>query len=142
MKRKSRGGQEGHGPSQRQLRAAEVVRHALVDIVQREELHDPELKGAYVTIGEVRASPDLKHMTAFVSALGPGDPQRIANGLTRIAPFLRGRLARNIALKFTPDLHFQPDISFDEARHIDELLASPDVARDLKSDTDDEGGER
>ena len=104
MKRKSRGGQEGHGPSQRQLRAAEVVRHALVDIVQREELRDPELKGAYVTVGDVRASPDLKHMTVFVSSLGPGDPQRIANGLTRIAPFLRGRLARNIALKFTPEL--------------------------------------
>ncbi len=139
MKRKSRG-HEGAGPSQRQLRAAEVVRHALVDIVAREDLRDPELKGAYVTIGEVRASPDLKHMTAFVSSLGPGDPQRIANGLTRIAPFLRGRLARSIELKFTPELHFQPDISYDEARHIDELLASPEVARDLKHD--DEEGER
>lgn len=138
MKRKSRGGHEGHGPSQRQLRAAEVVRHALVDIVQREELRDADLKGVHVTIGEVRASPDLKHMTAFVSSLGPGDPQLVANGLTRIAPFLRGRLARNIALKFTPELHFQPDVSYDEARHIDELLASPEVARDLKHD-DDEG---
>jgi len=137
MKRKSRG-HEGHGPSQRQLRAAEVVRHALVDIVQREELRDADLKGVHVTIGEVRASPDLKHMTAFVSSLGPGDPQLVANGLTRIAPFLRGRLARNIALKFTPELHFQPDVSYDEARHIDELLSSPEVARDLKPD-DDEG---
>ncbi|MBK6702866.1 MAG: 30S ribosome-binding factor RbfA [Caulobacteraceae bacterium] len=142
MKRKSRGGHEGHGPSQRQLRAAEVVRHALVDIVQREELRDADLKGVYVTIGEVRASPDLKHMTAFVSSLGPSDPQLIANGLTRISPFLRGRLARNIALKFTPELHFQPDISYDEARHIDELLASPEVARDLKQDADEEEGER
>jgi ribosome-binding factor A len=140
MKRKSRGGQEGHGPSQRQLRAAELVRHALVDIVQREELRDPDLKGAYVTIGEVRASPDLKHMTAFVSSLGPGDPQRVANGLSRIAPFLRGRLARSVDLKFTPELHFQPDVSYDEARHIDELLASPEVARDLKHD--EEEGER
>ena len=81
-------------------------------------------------------------MTAFVSSLGPSDPQLIANGLTRISPFLRGRLARNIALKFTPELHFQPDISYDEARHIDELLASPEVARDLKQDADEEEGER
>jgi ribosome-binding factor A len=131
MKRKSRG-HEGAAPSQRQLRAAELVRHALVGIVAREELRDPDLKGVSVTIGEVRASPDLKHMTAFVSSLGPDDPQRIANGLTRISPFLRGRLARSIALKFTPELHFQPDVSYDEARHIDELLASPEVARDLK----------
>lgn len=136
MKRKSRG-HEGAGPSQRQLRAAELVRHALVDIVQREDLRDPDLKGVSITIGEVRASPDLKHMTAFVSSLGPGDPQVIANGLTRCAGFLRGRLARSVELRFTPELHFQPDVSYDEARHIDELLASPKVARDLRHDEDE-----
>jgi ribosome-binding factor A len=138
MKRKSRGGQEGAGPSQRQLRAAELVRHALVEIVQREELRDPALKGVYITIGEVRASPDLKHMTAFVSSLGPGNPQEIADGLTRISGFLRGRLGKHVDLRFTPELHFQPDISYDEARHIDELLASPEVARDLHPDDEEE----
>jgi ribosome-binding factor A len=127
----------GGGPSQRQLRAAELVRHALVDILAREDLRDPALRGVSVTVGEVRASPDLKHMTAFVSSLGPGDPQNIADGLTRSASFLRGRLAKSIDLRFTPQLHFQPDISYDEARHIDELLASPDVARDLKRDKDE-----
>jgi ribosome-binding factor A len=131
MKRKSRG-QGAQGPSQRQLRAAELVRHALVDIVAREELRDPDLLGASITIGEVRASPDLKHMTAFVSSLGPTDPRVIANGLTRISSFVRGRLARSVDLRFTPELHFQPDVSYEEARHIDELLASPEVARDLK----------
>jgi ribosome-binding factor A len=131
MKRKSRG-HEGAGPSQRQLRAAELVRHALVDIVSREDLRDPDLRGVSITIGEVRASPDLKHMTAFVSSLGPGDPKLIANGLARCSGFLRGRLARAIDLRFTPELHFQPDVSYDEAQHIDELLASPEVARDLK----------
>lgn len=132
MKRKSRGQAGGAGPSQRQLRAAELVRHALVDILAREDLRDPDLQGVSVTIGEVRASPDLKHMTAFVSALGPGDPHRIAAGLTRCAGFLRGRLGRSVDLRFTPELHFIPDVSYDEARHIDELLASPQVARDLK----------
>lgn len=131
MKRKNRG-QAGAGPSQRQLRAAELVRHALVEIVAREDLRDPDLQGVSITIGEVRASPDLRHMTAFVSALGPGDPQRIAAGLTRCAGFLRGRLGRVVDLRFTPELHFVADISYDEARHIDELLASPEVARDLK----------
>lgn len=132
MKRKSRGHEGGAGPSQRQLRAAELVRHALVDIIAREDLRDPELQGVSITIGEVRASPDLKHMTAFVSALGPNDPNKIAAGLSRASGFLRSRLARQIDLKFTPELHFQADISYDEARHIDELLASPEVARDLK----------
>jgi ribosome-binding factor A len=136
MKNK-RGQDHGHGPSQRQLRAAELVRHALVEILAREDLRDPALRGVSITIGEVRASPDLQHMTAFVSSLGPGDPQNIADGLTRSAAFLRGRLAKSVDLRFTPQLHFQPDISFDEARHIDELLASPDVARDLKRDKDE-----
>jgi ribosome-binding factor A len=134
MKQKSRG--QG-GPSQRQLRAAELVRHALVDILAREELRDPHLAGVSVTVGEVRASPDLKHMTAFVSALGPTDPRVVAQALTRSAGFLRGRLGRSTELRFTPQLHFEPDVSYDEARHIDELLASPDVARDL-SGRDDE----
>lgn len=122
----------GGAASQRQLRAAELVRHALVEIVAREDLRDPDLQGVSITIGEVRASPDLKHMTAFVSALGPGDGRAVAEGLTRCKGFLRGRLARMIDLRFTPDLHFQPDGSYDEARHIDELLASPEVARDLE----------
>jgi len=137
MKR-GKGHGSGHGPSQRQLRAAELVRHALVDILAREDLRDPALLGASITIGEVRASPDLKHMTAFVSSLGPGDPKLIADGLTRSAAFLRGRLARSIDLKFTPELHFQADISYDEARYIDELLASPEVARDLKRGDEEE----
>ena len=131
MSRKSHG-QSGAGPSQRQLRAAELVRHALVDVMAREDLRDPDLNGVSVTIGEVRASPDLKHMTVFVAPLGPGDPRVIAQALTRCASFIRGRLARSVDLRFTPQLHFQPDISFDEARHIDELLAAPEVARDLK----------
>jgi ribosome-binding factor A len=77
-------------------------------------------------------------MTAFVSSLGPGDPQVIANGLTRVSAFLRGRLGRRIELRFTPELHFQPDVSYDEARSIDELLESPEVARDLDRDDESE----
>lgn len=134
MKRKS---QPSGAPSQRQLRAGELVRHALVEIVAREDLRDPLLQGVSITIGEVRASPDLKHMTVFVSALGPGDSRAIAAGLTRCSSFLRGRLGRAIDLRFTPVLHFQPDASYDEARHIDELLASPEVARDLRDEDED-----
>lgn len=120
------------GPTQRQLRAAENVRHTLVEVLAREDLRDPELVGISVTIGEVRASPDLKHMTAFVSALGAGDPHKIAAALTRAAGFIRSRLAKTAEMKFTPELHFIPDVSYDAARHIDELLRRPEVARDLE----------
>lgn len=136
MKRNARSGGQGHGPSQRQLRAAELVRHALVDVIAREDLRDPDLQGVSVTIGEVRASPDLKHMTVFVSSLGAHDGPRLAAAMGRCAGFLRGKLGRHIDLRFTPELHFIADGSYDEARHIDELLASPEVARDLKHEGD------
>src|SRR5512147_793195 len=98
MKRDTRGKDHGAGPSQRQLRAAELVRHALVEILAREDLRDPDLQGVSITIGEVRASPDLRHMTAFVSSLAGGEGKRVAEGLTRGAGFLRGKLGRMIDL--------------------------------------------
>jgi ribosome-binding factor A len=131
MKGRAQGSKSG-GLSQRQLRAGELVRHALVGLLAREDLRDPGLQGVSITVGEVRASPDLRHMTVFVSSLGPNDPVKVAEGMTRCAGFLRGKLGREIDLRFTPELHFQADVSYDEARHIDELLRRPDVARDLK----------
>jgi ribosome-binding factor A len=130
--------QRGAGPSQRQLRAGELVRHALADILAREEIRDPDLKGVSVTVGEVRASPDLKHMTAFVAALGHhGDATKIAAALNRAAAFLRGRLGRVVELRYTPQLHFIPDTSYDAATRIAEVLSRPDVARDLKPEDGD-----
>lgn len=130
------------GPSQRQLRAGELVRHALVDILRRDELVDPALVGVHITVGEVRASPDLKHMHAFVARLGGGDAQGLADALNRAAPFLRGRLGREIDLRYTPELHFLPDQSYEEALHIDAVLARPEVRRDLAPPDDDDDEER
>ena len=124
------------GPSQRQLRAGELIRHALVDILAHEELRDPDLDGVSVTVSEVRASPDLKHATAFVAPLGRGDAAKTAAALNRCARFLRGRLGHAVELKHTPELRFLPDESFDEADHIGALLHRPDVARDLAGDDD------
>jgi ribosome-binding factor A len=126
------------GPSQRQLRAGELVRHALVDILAQEQLREPDLEGVSVTVSEVRVSPDMKHANVFVAPLGRGDAKKTAAALNRVARFLRGRLGREIALRYTPDLKFLPDESFDEAEHIGTLLHRPDVARDLG---EREGGE-
>jgi ribosome-binding factor A len=119
------------GPTQRQLQAGELIRHALVEIIQREDLRDPAVHGVSITISEVRASPDLKHAHVFVAPLGQGDPQKVAEGLNRCAGFLRGRLGREVELRFTPELHFLPDVSFAEASHINEILQSDQVRRDL-----------
>ncbi len=120
------------GPTQRQLRAGELVRHALVDILSREEFRDPDLQGVSITIGEVRASPDLKHANVFCSPLGgKGDAKVLAKGLNRASKFLRGKLGRHIEMKFTPELNFIPDTSYDTAQAMDKLLDSDEVQRDL-----------
>lgn len=122
-------------PSQRQLRAGEIIRHALAEIIAREEFRDPELADVLVTVGEVRCSPDLKRANVFVTPLGDDTEdgrKRLAGALNRAAAFLRGRLGREIELKFTPELHFIADKSYDEATAIDRLLADPRVRRDIE----------
>ncbi len=129
------------GPSQRQLRAGELVRHALVEIFQREDLRDPALADLSITVTEVRMSPDLKQATVFCTPLGASiDKDRhpeIFKALGHAAPHLRHLLGQRIDMKFTPALVFRSDESFNEARRIEELLASPKVARDLRRN--DEG---
>jgi ribosome-binding factor A len=121
------------------LRAGELVRHALVEIIAREEFRDPALQGVAITIGEVRSSPDLRHANVFCSALGKSgktEMEEIAEALNRAASFLRGRLGREIEMKFTPQLHFIPDLSYDEAADMSEVFRRAEVARDL--DPEDE----
>ena len=126
------GSSKATGPSQRQLRAGELVRHALVEVLREEEIDDPALAGVSVTVAEARMSPDLRHATVFVQPLGGGNAPEVAAGLNRHAKFLRGHLGRHIELKFTPDLRFMVDESFEAARKMDALFASEAVRRDLE----------
>jgi ribosome-binding factor A len=126
------GSSKAKGPSQRQLRAGELIRHALVEVLREEEINDPALAGVSVTVAEVRLSPDLRHATVFVQPLGGGNAPEVVAGLNRHAKFLRGRLGHHIELKFTPDLRFMVDESFEAARKMDAIFASDEVRRDLE----------
>lgn len=119
------------GPSQRQLRAGELMRHALVEILREEDFDDAALTGVSVTVTEVRMSPDLRHAVCFVEPLGGEHAADVVKGLNRHAKFLRGRLGRMIDMKFTPDLKFLHDESFDEAERIGRLFDDPKVRQDL-----------
>jgi ribosome-binding factor A len=122
------------GPSQRQLRAGELVRHALVDILREEDVEDPALKGVSVTITEVRMSPDLKHALCFAEPLGGAHAPEVTAALNRVARFLRGRLGHSIDLRFTPQLKFVHDESFDAADKMSRLLSDPRVRRDVEGE--------
>lgn len=132
------------GPSQRQLRAGELIRHALVEVLREEEIHDPALAGVSVTVSEVRLSPDLRHAVCFVEPLGAGvaaapttgHESEIIKALNAHAKYLRGVLGRRIDMRFTPDLRFLHDESFDVASRIDLLLDDPRVRADLEAQED------
>ena len=128
------------GPSQRQLRVGELIRHALAEMLSRGEVRDPDLEGLVVTITEVRPSPDLRTATVFVMPLGGVGGELVLGALGRAAPFIRGRIAREVDLRFAPELRFALDETFDEATRIEKLLRSPRVARDLDRTGEDDDG--
>jgi ribosome-binding factor A len=118
------------GPSQRQQRVAELIRHALAEVLSRGDLQDDVLTRNVITIPEVRMSPDLKLATAYVMPLGGRDEEAVLKALEKNKKLLRQEVARRVNLKFAPDLRFRRDESFDEAARIDALLRSERVARD------------
>jgi ribosome-binding factor A len=119
-------------PGQRQLRVAEEIRHVLAGIFARGEIRDPALADVLITVTEVRVSPDLKHATAFVTRLGRSDVAEKLPALRHAAPFLRRQLAHALRLRYAPEVSFQADTSIDYAMHINDVLHSPEVRRDLE----------
>ena len=135
MKRPSTTGRAAPtGPSQRQLRAGELVRHALVEIFREQEINDPDLAGVSVTVTEVRMNPDLRHANVFVEPLGGVHPQEVVKALNKHSKFVRGHLGRMIDMRFTPDLFFRHDDTFTEAARIAKLFDDPRVRQDLTPD--------
>lgn len=130
------------GPSQRQLRVGETLRHALADVLRRGDIRDPELTGVSVTVTQVRPSGDMRYATVFVEPLGGKNAEVVVKALNRHKGYLRGEMGHLIALKFTPELRFVEDTSFAEAEKIETLLKSERVARDLaqKPATDEDDG--
>ncbi len=118
-------------PSQRQLRVGELIRHALAEIIQHGDVHDPALEGFVVTVPEVRMSPDLRVATAYVMPLGGKGGEIVVAAFQRNRKFLRGEVGHRVNLRYVPELKFRLDTSFDEGARIDALLRAPAVRRDV-----------
>ena len=119
---------------------AELVRHALAEVLSRGNVQDPVLTSHIVTVPEVRMSPDLKLATAYIMPLGGADEKPVLEALERNKKMLRQEVARRVNLKYAPDLRFRRDETFDEAARIDALLRSERVRRDVESGASDEDG--
>lgn len=135
----SKFGPKSKGPSQRQLRVGEMVRHALTQILQRGEVPDPLLEKTVISITEVSMSPDLKIATVFISPLGVADAQPVIKALAANQKLIRGKITPALRqMKYMPEFRFRPDTSFDNYAKIDALLHRPQVARDLDEEGEDE----
>jgi ribosome-binding factor A len=134
-----RSAQAGRGPSQRQLRVGEEIRHVLAELLTRGGLREPALADARLTVSEVRVSADLRHAVVFVTELGGELPPERLEALERVAPQLRGVVTRRMRLKYAPNLTFRADRSFAEAARIESLLAKERAAMGL-ADQEDENG--
>jgi len=123
----------GSAPSQRMLRVAELVRHAMAQMLSRGDISDPVLEKHVVTVSRVKMSPDLKLATVYVVPLGGKDEPEVIAALDRHRKFLRGEIAHEVNLKFAPEIRFRVDDSFDNVSRIDAILNSAEVKRDLIS---------
>lgn len=122
---------DGPGPSQRQLRVAELVRRRLSDVLNQGAIHDPDLNRMSITVGEVRCSPDLKVATAYVLPLGGNDRDNALAALRKNKSEIRRVVAKGLALKFAPEIRFAIDETFDRLDDTRRLFSEDNVRRDL-----------
>ncbi len=119
------------GPTQRQLRVGELIRRTLSDVLNRGDVHDPDLNRLSITVGEVRLSNDLKVATVYVMPLGGENIEAAIGALARNKPELRHRVAKEMTLKYAPDLRFLPDDTFDRLDETRRMFSDETVQRDI-----------
>ncbi len=111
--------------TQRTERVAGEIRIILGEIVARQEIKDPRVRGAgIVTFTHVRISGDLRQAKAFFTVHGMDDESlaRVRDGLDHASGYFRRRIADRLRLKSTPSLTFEIDRVFEQEAHIDALL--------------------
>ena len=124
---------DGPGPSQRQLRVGELIRRALSEILVQGTIHDPDLNRISVTVSEVTASPDLKIATAYVCPLGGQGGEDLIALLAKNKSEIRRSISKKLTLKYTPDLRFRIDETFDRMDETRRLFSQENIKRDLNT---------
>ena len=124
---------DNSGPSQRQLRVGELIRRALSEILMQGVIHDPDLNRISVTVSEVTASPDLKIATAYVCPLGGKGGEDLIALLAKNKSEIRRLISKKLTLKYTPDLRFRLDETFDRMDETRRLFSQENIKRDLNT---------
>jgi ribosome-binding factor A len=103
----------------------------LSELLARGEVHDDVLNSHSVSVTEVRMSPDLRHATAFIKPLLGANEEKVLKALRTNTAFFQKEVAARVSMKYAAKLKFLADDSFDQATHIEGLLAQPKVQQDL-----------
>jgi ribosome-binding factor A len=105
-------------------RVDEAVREVLSDAVTQ-DLKDPRV--GFVTVTDVKTSPDLRHARVYVSVLGTDDERAASlDGLRSAHGYLQARVARELRMKHTPQLDFFYDDTAERADRVERLLGAED----------------
>jgi ribosome-binding factor A len=101
-------------------RVDEAVREVLSDVLTH-EVKDPRV--GFVTVTDVKTSPDLSHARVYVSVLGDAEAVSASlEGLRSAQGFLQGRIGRELRLKHTPTLTFFHDDTAERAQRLERLM--------------------
>ncbi len=117
---------QNNGPSQRQLRVGEQIRHIIAETLLRGHFRDEVLinMAANITVTEVRPSPDLKQAIAYVISLGGDKMDILLPALNQNAPAFQKDINDKANLKFTPKVRFKEDTSFESVQKLDSILSN------------------
>ena len=102
-------------------RVATLVKHELASVFAHQELRDPRVH--FVTVTDVKVTDDLKYARVFYTVLGTDfEQEETVKGLEQACGFLQRDIARNLNLRFTPQLSFELDVSLEEGTRIDGII--------------------
>jgi len=130
--------QSSKGPSQRQLRVGELIRRAISEVLLRGDIHDPDLAHVSVTVGEVQSTPDLRMAHVYVLPLGGQNADQVIEALNRNKGEIRRSVNKSLSLKYSPELRFVYDKTFDQMDETRRLLGQATVQQDIASDSESE----
>lgn len=117
--------------SNRQLRVGQEVRKVIADAIEQDNVRSQSIADAFITITNVIMSPDLKYATVYLTTLNGKNLGTILEQLAADKWLFKKLVADKLKLRFTPEINFRADDTFDEAERINRLMSDPKVQADL-----------
>ena len=119
-------------PSQRQLRVGQEIKKVIASMLEKGEIRDEVVQNSFITITEARISPDLKYCNVYLMTLNGDKITEVVKAMNEYAWFVRKQLGAKLKLRYTPEVNFRVDDTFEQFDNIARLLRYPSVALDLE----------